>query len=406
MSNSDLIEKFTQLAIEKGLIKVAGVKEDLESGKSLDSTISNIEALYGVKPESIKGMDYEKNIAEVAHPNAVVIAPSYDKLNGLVENINERQNSILNMLDKKPNGNLTNHKLAQKELALSLVSLANYMDGINNDELRILADTCFEQLTKKAILPIVAGVAAVAALGGLIYWSQHSAEVNRGFRQNAINLNKQLDDIINSGTGMSFLKTEYREELKDQLKEVKERIKHSLDLMNVIEHVVDEIEAPKAAESLAKSIDSASKLENKQSYINAYNSFKTEMKNLEPMLKTLEENFKKEDYKHRQAKDGESFFSKVNDMLGGTLYGGKGLISDEFDDVVHAIEPFRESAKSILEIIAKAEDAEKSNVKKFEAAKSEMSSYDAIKSNAPTSNKTDMEQLMSLVKDMKDSDLS
>lgn len=407
MSNSDVFKKYAELALEKGLISNADAKSDLESGKGWDSKdISAIEALYGVKPNALKGMEYEKNIAERAHPNAVVVSPAYDKLNGLVENINERQNILLNIVNKPVNGHLTNHKYAEKQLMLSLVSLANYMDNTDNDELRVLADTCVEQLSKKANPLIIAGVVAVAAVGGLVYWSQHSPEVNKGFEQNARNLLQQLEDIITSGTGPLSMRTEYRRELKDQLKEVQVNISKLLGLHKVINHIVDEIEAPKAADSLGATIKAAKSLEDKSGYIKLYESFKAEAKNIEPMLTSLEKNFKSESYKHRQAKGDEGLFSKINDMLGGSLYGGKGLIADEFDDVLHAITPFRESVKEVLEIIKGAENAEHASVMKYEAAKSKMDEYNSLPTSTVKHDSTEEEKLLAQIDEMKNLGLS
>ena len=56
--------------------------------------IDIIESLYNVKPDS--SVEYERNIIDRAHPHSVVISPAYDKINGLVENENERHDIIRN----------------------------------------------------------------------------------------------------------------------------------------------------------------------------------------------------------------------------------------------------------------------------------------------------------------------
>lgn len=167
-SRSEIFEAFTKLAEEKGLFKTAAEekksKKDKESpelkkyksevyARVSSDDISTIEALYGVKPESIKGMEYEHNIAEVAHPNAVVVAPSYDKINALVENINERQKIIINKIfvSKAPSGTSDMFlKDAEKELAMQLIRIGNDMDNADQEEIRILADECLEGLKKNA----------------------------------------------------------------------------------------------------------------------------------------------------------------------------------------------------------------------------------------------------------------
>ena len=86
----------------------------------------------------------------MAHPNAAVVSPSHDKLNGLVENINERQNILLNIVNKPVNGLNLYHKYAEEELIKSLIRTANHMDNLNQEDLRVLADDCIYGLKKKA----------------------------------------------------------------------------------------------------------------------------------------------------------------------------------------------------------------------------------------------------------------
>lgn len=117
--------------------------------KSQKELIKEIEALYNVKPEKPKDMEYTSNISEVAHKTPVVLFQSHDKINSLVENINERQNIMVNILRKVPNGHLTNKRYAQ-DLGMSLIRIANDMDNQNKEELRVLADVCANQLHKTA----------------------------------------------------------------------------------------------------------------------------------------------------------------------------------------------------------------------------------------------------------------
>src|SRR5574339_473388 len=150
---SEIFDSFVKIAQEKGMISEDApekAQKKLEKDPRADSLdISAIEALYGTKPDRPKDMDYKYNIIEDAHPNSVVISPSYDKLNGLVENDQERQDIILHILEKTPNGHLTQHKYAEKELVLTLVRLGNALDLQKQDELRVLADTCLDQVAHK-----------------------------------------------------------------------------------------------------------------------------------------------------------------------------------------------------------------------------------------------------------------
>jgi hypothetical protein len=407
MSNSEIFNKYAERAIENGLISMADTKEKLESWTGVDSLhISAIESLYGIKPNLPKNMQYKKNIVEDAHPNAVIVSPSYDKLNGLVENINERQNIILNIVNKPADGHHTQHKYAN-DLILSLVRVANYMDNIDNNELMILADKCIEQLNMKKTIasPLgwAAGIAAVAVIGGLIYWSQHTNEINKGFVQNAENLIKQLEDLITSGTGFLSTRTEYRDEFKNQLKDVQNKIKEVLQYYDQINEIIDEIEAPKAATSLYNQLQAANQIANKPSYIDIYNKFKVQVQDLEPMLISLEKNFKNESYKRRQVKNEESVWSKINDMFGGIFYGGKGFIADEFDDVVHAIPPFRKSIEEVKEIIQHAQEAERMAINKYKDSLRQMQSYELKPETSSSSqNKNDEFKLTNLPSNVED----
>jgi len=101
MSRSEIFDSFVKIAQEKGMISndSSEAKKKLEQTGRADSLdASAIEALYGVKPDAPKSMEYKKNIMEVAHPNSVVVSPSYDKLNGLVESEIERQNINLHIV--------------------------------------------------------------------------------------------------------------------------------------------------------------------------------------------------------------------------------------------------------------------------------------------------------------------
>jgi hypothetical protein len=106
--------------------------------------------LYGLKPQTDKSMEYERNIAEVAHPGLCILAPSYDKINGLIENVNQRQDILLHIVNKTPQGSYVHRRYAQSNLMQSLVKTANHLDNKEMTQLRKLADTCIEQLYAEA----------------------------------------------------------------------------------------------------------------------------------------------------------------------------------------------------------------------------------------------------------------
>ncbi len=132
---SQIAEDFEAILANAGMTKEAypsldAYKDDAEARAGSDD-ITTIEALYGVKPE---GQDYKHCIMEQAHPNSVIIAPSYDKTNGLVENNIERANIMHNIVLKQNVGNHSNPKYAQQELVMELVRVANEMDNKNKED--------------------------------------------------------------------------------------------------------------------------------------------------------------------------------------------------------------------------------------------------------------------------------
>lgn len=152
--DSEIINKYAEMLDDAGFFKEAypsleAYKDDPQARAGSDS-IETIEALYGVKPETIDATEYSENIMEAAHPNSVIIAPSYDKINALVENNIERHNIMCNIALKPPTATHTNPKYARKELVFELVKIANEMDSKNQEELFKLADDCLLALNKEA----------------------------------------------------------------------------------------------------------------------------------------------------------------------------------------------------------------------------------------------------------------
>ncbi len=151
---SEILESFAKALEKSDLTKLAAdehqkYKDDAEARMGSDS-VSDIEVMYGVKPDTAEKMQYEQNIMQIAHPNSVIIAPSYDRMNGLVENNMERSRIMQNIVYKPTTGNHTNPKYAHRELLLELVRIANEMDNKNKAELFSLADECLVGLHKEA----------------------------------------------------------------------------------------------------------------------------------------------------------------------------------------------------------------------------------------------------------------
>jgi len=353
MRKSDIFESFVKIAQEKGLISDTSsekARKELEKNPRMSAlTAKDIEKLYGVKPETNKGMDYKKNISELAHKEPVVVSPSYDKLNGLVENINERQNILLHIVNKPVNGLLTNHKYAEKELILSLVRLGNSLD---NHDLRSLADMCLAQVSHKiekvAIAPLAwAAIVGVPALLGAIVAHQKLPNFDAGFEENSKRLISELDDFLTSnsnfGVGVSY---------NPSFIKVVEDFKNKLEAFYVSYHkfkpIIDNFEAPKTAKELMELAAQPAGTEATQAFNNLYKSFAAML----PTINMIQKNFSSESYKARQVQD-KGFISSLIDKTQ-VLHGNNGLVADDFQDVANAIVPYKKSIQDILNVFQEA----------------------------------------------------
>ncbi len=362
---SDVFDSFVKIAQEKGMISndSEDSKKKLEKTHRADSLdISAIEALYGVKPNTPKDMEYEHNIMEDAHPNSVVILPSYDKLNGLVENENERQNINIHIVMKTPDGLSTQRKYAQ-ELVLSLVRVANDLDNKNQDKLMALADLCLLQasqpLTKTAVAPLViAGVAAAAALIGGIYLKNHMAFFSDGFEQDYQKLVAEIDDLIESNDSIQTsvgAGYNYRPEFIQEMQNFKNKLAGYYNLYKSIEPYIDQLEKPKDAGELLEAI----KKPETNAIVNAYKSFRSATDKILPYFQKIEQDFDNPSYKQRQIVE-KGWAMKVVDPF---LHGGKGLVADDFDDVAHALKTFMGDMQNINKALKEAKSHEDSLTK-------------------------------------------
>jgi hypothetical protein len=377
--NSDIIESFWKIAQEKGLVSEDApekAKKILSKTHRADSlSIEDISKLYNVKPDAPK--KYKRNIYELAHPERVVISPSYDKLHGLVENENERQDITINIIMEEPlrSGNQSQRKYAEKDLLLSLVRVANDLDNQGKDNLRVLADACLFQVStstinkKGAVTLLGAALVAIPALIGALYVQQHVSFVNEGFERNHQKLIEEVDDLINSSSswGVGY---DYRSGFKSVVQDFKGKLQNFYNLYKKTEPIISDLETPRTAQDLLK----ISQQPQTNTVINAYQALKTAANNMLPYIINIEKNFASETYKARQISD-KGFLTSLIDKTQ-VLHGGKGLISDDFDDVVRAIPPYKKSVADLLDLLKKAESIEKSAQQKIQEASSETEDLD------------------------------
>lgn len=354
---SEVFDAFIKIAEEKGMISPNApekAKKALEANPRWDSLdISAIEALYGVKPNLPKDNEYKNNIMEDAHPNSVIVSPSHDKLNGLVENNNEQQNILIHIVNRTPDGLSTHRKYARQDLLLALVRVANDLDNRNQEELRKLADTCLEQaakIKKEAwVVPVAIGV---AALIGALYTQQHLPFINEGFEKNNQKLVTEVDDLLKSSAEWG-IGHQYKQGFLNMVRDFRNRLTSFFDLYRQkVEPIMSELERPKDAKELmekAKQPESATIME-------AHNALLHAATDIESYIDKVAEDFKSEAYKVRQVEDTGFLTSLVEKTH--ALVGGKGLIADNFDDVVRAISPYKKSIDDILDVLKSAKSLE------------------------------------------------
>lgn len=371
MRDSEIFNSFIKIAQDKGLIsedapeKAKKVLEKTHRADSLD--ISAIEALYGVKPNTPKDMEYTRNIIEDAHPNSAIISPAYDKLNGLFENNNERQDILLNIVNRNNNGHSTQHKNAKKDFILSLVKIGNLLDQKKANQLRVLSDICLSQVAikKHAWVPVAIGIAAgIAAALGTLYVQQHMSFTNEGFQRNHEKLVAEIDDLISSNSNWG-VGSQFTPEFHNLMLDFKNKIMVFYGLYQKVYPLLDNLEKPKTVKDLME----LSQKPETDSVIKAYHTLRDGADQMGPYLATIKKNFASESYKARQTEDKGAITSLVDKMQ--VFHGGKGLVSDDFDDVNHALPPYEKSIADMLNIFKNAESLEKSAKVQMDEAMSE-----------------------------------
>lgn len=393
MRKSEIFESFVKIAQEKGLSpkteKGDGEHEFAEhTEKNLDSprwdslSVEQIGKLYGTKPKAPKDMEYERNIIENAHPKPVVFFMSHDKLNSLVENENEGQDARIHITLKEPDGHLTQRKYAEKKLVLSLVRLANDLDNRNQDELRALADTCLVQTInpglKKTAIPLL--VYPIAAAIGAIYAKNHIALHSDGFASDYNKTVAEIDDLLNSNSnwGVGYTYTpqllQTVNQLKTDLSELNTEVQKALP-------VLDNLQTPRNAGELKVLAQQPETHE----AVSALNDLNTVMRSVYPLIKQVATDFGNEQYKQR-AIEQKGFLSSVVDSTE-VLHGGRGLVSDDFDDVRRALVTLMSDVRNIVAGLTKAETLRKTAIQQLSSSESTVGQmFSGTPAQAPAEN--------------------
>ena len=357
MRHSDIFDGFIKIAEERGLVSLSEKEES--SHKHDFDEIKSIEELYDIKFDSPDDMKYENNISELAHKDSLVISPAYDKLNGLVENINERQNIMLNIVNKDPNGQLTNHKYAENQLTLALVRIASSLDAHDEDELRALGDSCLENITlvKKANPLAIAG--AFAAVIGAVYAHQHLPNLDRGYKENYRRLQAEIDDLLegNSNFGIGY---DLDSVAKKNASDLKSKLFQFNSAYLSCKSVIDDLEVPRTAKELK---EIANTPETKE-INNAVTTLKDLSEDCATFINQIKQNFSSKTYRESHIDQKGAITSLLDNTF---LHGGNGLVADDFGDVVNAITPYLNSVNEIIKVLSDAGSRSQSAKTKIES---------------------------------------
>lgn len=193
--NSEIFDEYAKIAAEQGLVKGGLVKraEGSEPHPRYDSlTQADIASLYGVEPDG-----KQDHIVEQAHPEPMIIAPAYDRVNGLVENLLERQNIIHSIVTKPNHGKHIQERYvcAHEELVNELVKTAFLLDRNGHEELMVLADNCANSIVKMAFPWLLLG-AGILGAAGLI--NNFGGMIDRGVRENSTRAIEELQELYDN----------------------------------------------------------------------------------------------------------------------------------------------------------------------------------------------------------------
>jgi hypothetical protein len=383
MSRSEIFDAYEKIAIEAGLVssdeqlekQAAEERKDSPSIKRYkkspapragSDSISTIESLYGVKCDDT--VKYENNIFENAHPNSVIIGPAYDRMNGLIENPNERQNFMINqIMDKCPNGNLTQHRYAKEELLMELIRIANDLDARGNEPLRVLADACIESITSEkkspeiaknafAFIPIVIGMAALLTAIGV--WN-HVDDPNNGIKNNITRCIARLKSL----KAKSLWEDEVDSVVQNDVDSLILKLSAFETKIENFGAFITGLNTISAPESLAQL--NSLKQEAAQHADTARSSvveIRSAIEEVWPAVLEAIENFTSQEYQNEHIESGSG---GAMGWLGEAVHGRYGLFANDFISAANALGALKASLKALYDKVKDVNQTTQQNAQKL-----------------------------------------
>lgn len=229
---SEIFDEFAKLAIKQGLIKEAAEETN---PRYSSRTLSDIEILYGIKPNKDDG-----DMIGKAHPDPVYVAPAYDRMNGLVENQKEQQAISTYIALKPTDGKHIQERYvhAKADLVNELTKIAFMLDKKDEVELMKLADDCGGRLVKVAVAWFWWAIPALIGLIGASSVASNQINSARGFVGDAGDLSAEMEDVIDTYPEVEKDVQEYMtivQEIKSEAKHVYEITANLSDKFRQIE---------------------------------------------------------------------------------------------------------------------------------------------------------------------------
>jgi hypothetical protein len=382
MNRSDVFDNFVKIAQKEGLISESEHAEHTEkdfpeTNPRMDSlSIEQIGKLYNNKPQTFKEMEYKRNIIEIAHPESLVISPSYDKLNGLIENENEGQDIRIHISLKEPDGHLVQRKYAEKEFLLSLVRVANTLDNNGQEELRVLADVCLEQaaapkkkLEKKAIAPLLI-IGAIAATAGLFYLQQHMDLSSQGFQRDYQTTDQAIDALLQEHNSWGIGYT-YTTDFIEMVTELKQKLATLAAAIEKTTPIIKQVEKPRGLKALKDWATVAQQSETQEG-VQAVEELKNTIEEVFPFIDQVIADFKSPGFKQRAIASSGKATSLLDSIPG--LRGGSGLMSDKFDALAQDLPTLENDVNGIVADLKAAQRTQQIATQRLQSSKSRTTS--------------------------------